>query len=405
MVLLDKILLSIFLGAFIGLEREHHKEKPGSGVRTSAFICLFGMLTTFFASLYSSPLILILGIAISGAFSLSLFWYKVGIQKHAGLTTSVAMILTYFIGAMIAVDFFREAIALAVIIFLLLFSKKRLVGKIEHLTEAEIFNAVEFAIIAFVIYPFLPDYVFLNVSIREVWGVVLVVSVISFIGFLAMRYLDERKGLLLSSLFGSIFSSSAVVVSGIRNYKRNKKLLNLFVLSSVLAFVTLAIRNMLVVSMLTNFETFMLFAKLMAVSVIFYLAAFYVLRRFPKKKFVHEFESPFAIKPALYFGLIFFIILAFSRAAIDYFGPEAVIPISILGGVGSGYAVAASLALLFSHGTISGYILTISIVLASIAGMLADTATIYAFRQAKLAGKVLLFSIIFSILLILAVFL
>ena len=400
MPLLDKILLSIVLGAFIGLEREYHKGRPGSGVRTAAFICLFGMLSTFFALTYGSPLILAMGIGIASALAVSLFWYKTRTQTHTGLTTSITIILTYFIGSMVALEFYREAIATSVIIFLLLFSKNRLVGNIRHLSEKEILNAVEFAILAFVIYPFLPDYVLLGVNIREAWGVVLAVSVVSFIGFLATRHFDEQKGVMLSSFFGSIFSSSAVVISNIQNYRKNKKLLNLLAFSSLLAFVVMAVRNMIAASFFTEQPgTIMLFASLISVSVIYLLFAFYFLRKFPKKSFTRDFESPFAIKPALYFGLIFFLTLAFSRMAVS-FAPAAVIPISVLGGLGSGYAVAASLALLFSQGAISSSVFVVSIVLASIAGMLGDIATIYFFRQSKLAKKVLAFTAGFALLLI-----
>ena len=118
--LLFKILLSIFLGAFIGLEREYHKSRSGIGVRTNSFICLFGTLATFFTIQYNSPLFLFLGIALAGVFSVSLFWFRMKTERHPGLTTSVALLLSFFIGAMVTVEFFREAIALSVIIFLLL---------------------------------------------------------------------------------------------------------------------------------------------------------------------------------------------------------------------------------------------------------------------------------------------
>ena len=145
----------------------------------------------------------------------------------------------------------------------------------------------------------------------------------------------------------------------------------------------------------------MFFAGLIGASLLYLFFAFYFLRKFPKKSFARDFESPFAIKPALYFGLIFFLTLAVSRMAVSY-APEAVIPISVLGGLGSGYAVAASLALLFSQGAISSPVFVISIVLASIAGMLGDIVTIYFFRQSKLAKKVLAFTVGFALLLIVA---
>lgn len=402
--LLGQILLSIFLGAFIGLEREYHKGKIGAGVRTTSFICLFGTLTTFYAFYYNAPLAVFLGLSIVSAFALMLFWYRSRVQRHAGLTTSAALILTYFIGSLVSLELFREAIALAVIIFLLLFSKKRLVGKIRHLTDQEIFNAIEFAIIAFVVYPFLPDYSLLGVGIREAWTVVLVVSAVSFLGFLAMRHFGDRKGVVFSSVLGSILSSSAVVVSSVRDYRKNKPLLNLFVLSCITAFVVMAVRNFLVASFLAGSpEVLMIFAKAIAASVLYLLAVFCLLRKMPSKRFVRNMESPFAIRPAFYFGIIFFMVLAFSRFAVSYLGPEAILPISVIGGMGSGYAVAASLALLFSQGAISSSVFAGSLVAAIIGGMLADTATIYAFRQAKLANRVLLLALLFSAVLVFSV--
>lgn len=401
MDLLGKILLSIFLGAFIGTERERHKEKKGAGVRTESFVCLFGALTAFVALQYEMPAAIFAGLFITGAFAVALYWHKAKSRKQAGMTTSVAIMLTYFIGVLVSMEFFREAIALSVIIFLLLFSKERMAGKIRQLTEKEILNAVEFAIIAFVIYPFLPDYALLGVNIREVWGIVLVVSAVSFAGFLAMRHYGYRKGLLISSFFGSMLSSTAVVASNIRNYKKNKRLLNLFVLSSALAFAVMAIRNMLVASFLAaDMAAGMAFAKLIGVSAAYIAFVYFLLRKAPGKRIVHRLDSPFAIKPALYFGIIFFAILAFSRMAISYFGPAAVIPISIVGGMGSGYAITASLALLFSQGTISASVLAVSVIAASIAGMLADTATVYAFRQARLANKMLILVSVFAFLLL-----
>jgi uncharacterized membrane protein (DUF4010 family) len=370
-------------------------------VRTTAFICLFGTLTTFLAISYSFPLIVFLGIMVVSAFSLALYVYRAKKEKQAGLTTSTAMLLTYFIGSMTAMDLYREAIALSVFIFLLLFSKKRLVGRIRHLTEDEIFNAVEFAIIAFVIYPFLPDYFLLGVNVKQVWSVVLLVSVVSFVGFLAVRHFGDSRGILLSSVFGSIFNSSAVIVSNIQNYRKNRNFVNLFVLSSLLAFCVLAARNAIATAFFSGTDPAN-FAGIVIASIAFFLASYAILRKAPKREFRRSFSSPFAIKPALYFGFLFFIILAFSKAAVSYFGEGAIVPISFFGGMGSGYAVAATASLLFVQGSIDNSLLLSSTIAATVGAMLADTSAICAFRQFGFAKKLAGFAAAFALLLVLA---
>src|SRR3989338_5044886 len=124
MELLLQIGLSVILGSLIGIEREYHKGKIGIGVRTTALVALLGTLSAYFSILYKTPMFVAIGSIIAGAFAVQIFWYRVKEQRHhIGLTTSAALILTYFIGAMIPVGMIKESIAVSIILFILLFSK------------------------------------------------------------------------------------------------------------------------------------------------------------------------------------------------------------------------------------------------------------------------------------------
>jgi len=71
------------------------------------------------------------------------------------LTTSVSMLVTYGVGALV-VEFFIEAVTVAMLSSLLLVLKRELHQFAWGLSREEVRSAVEFTIIAFVVFPLLP---------------------------------------------------------------------------------------------------------------------------------------------------------------------------------------------------------------------------------------------------------
>jgi len=396
-VLIWEIVLSIILGAFIGTEREYHKGKVGIGIRTTAFVSLIGMLSTYFSMMFGVPYIMLLGLIAVAAYSVSIFWYRVKEQMHhVGLTTSATIIVAFFIGAMVAFSLFAEASVLSIAVFILLFSKRGIRKRIKHLTNDEIISALQFAIIAFVIYPFIPNTEYFMINFRSVLEVVIVVSLISFIGFIAMRRFGLKWGSLITGLCGGIFNSSAVVISMMHMYKKNKKALNLFVFASLLAFMAMILRNFFIGSIFSNnIAALDYMAKFIAIAMLYYAFVFYFFsRKLPKiKNKKIESKMPFAIKPAIYFGILFTIILFISKFGVNYFGAGALLPISFFGGLVSSSGIAAASALMFAGGSISAEMLTISIAIACIAAMIGDTLISYVFKAQKFGTKIAYFVI------------
>ncbi|MFP4000681.1 MAG: MgtC/SapB family protein [Thermoplasmata archaeon] len=120
------VLLAIGLGGLIGLEREQEQKKPRviAGVRTFPLTSMSGVLFSFLSSAIGVRFIEV-GVIIFGIFSIILAYLKYEI-KTIGITTSVALFITFIIGVYIQQGFILEAIFVTIITTVLLITKERL---------------------------------------------------------------------------------------------------------------------------------------------------------------------------------------------------------------------------------------------------------------------------------------
>lgn len=120
------ILLAIAMGGLIGLEREHEKKKPQviAGVRTFPLTALSGVLFSFLSGAVGMRFIEV-GVIIFGGFSIILAYLKYEI-KTIGITTSVALFITFLIGIYIQQGYVLEAGFVTVVVTVLLLTKERL---------------------------------------------------------------------------------------------------------------------------------------------------------------------------------------------------------------------------------------------------------------------------------------
>jgi len=120
------ILLAIGMGGLIGLEREHEKKKPRviAGVRTFPLTSMSGVLFSFLSATIGLRFIEV-GVIIFGGFSILLAYLKYEI-KTIGITTPVALFITFLIGIFIQQGFILEAGFITVVVTVLLVTKERL---------------------------------------------------------------------------------------------------------------------------------------------------------------------------------------------------------------------------------------------------------------------------------------
>jgi len=119
-------LIAILMGALIGLEREHREEKSMviAGVRTFPLTSLSGVLFSFLSAEIGIAFIEV-GVIIFGGFSLILAFLKYEVHT-IGITTPVALFITFLIGILVQQGFEVEAAFVTITITILLLTKERL---------------------------------------------------------------------------------------------------------------------------------------------------------------------------------------------------------------------------------------------------------------------------------------
>lgn len=208
-----ELAVALGIGLLIGIERERNKGKgPGrgvAGVRTFALLALAGAMAEWIGPF---------GIAVAGAFLALLVFasYRRAAPSDPGLTTEVAMLVTFFLGIM-AMRSTPLAAGLGVLATLVLASKSKLHSFIrEALTEQELHDLLLLMAAAFVVLPLLPKEPidpWDAINLRKLWILVVAVMAVSSAGYVALRAFGSRLGLVLAGLAGGFVSSTATIAA------------------------------------------------------------------------------------------------------------------------------------------------------------------------------------------------
>ena len=227
-----------------------------------------------------------------------------------GLTTEIALLLTFILGIVISGGHFRESLAVVVLMALVLSLKEQLHNIIRQITEEELFAFIKFIVMALLILPMLPDQPFGPenlLNLRDLgWIVVLVLS-ISFAGYMMLKFGSAKKGILLTALIGGLISSTLIAWFFSGRSRERKDLSAAFGAGIVLASSIMFIR----VFVLT-----MLFAFPVALSLLPALLVMLLASLFPAWSFTRQnkFDSdapqlspgnPLDIKNAVFFVLLY----------------------------------------------------------------------------------------------------
>jgi uncharacterized membrane protein (DUF4010 family) len=215
-----KILIVLFLSFLIGLEREEHKAESEhysfGGVRTFPLIGLLGYVMALLSKNQLLPVAI--GFAVVGGFLLVSYRHKLTSEKASdtpGITTEISGLGTYLLGALVYQGFYWIATTLAVISLLLLELKEVLEGLSERIAPREVLTFTKFLLLTAVALPVLPNAEFSRFRINpfKTWTMVVAVSAISYGSYLLLNLTRERSGVVLSSVLGGAYSSTATTVA------------------------------------------------------------------------------------------------------------------------------------------------------------------------------------------------
>ncbi len=336
------VVLALGLGAVVGLERETMMQRGGypgfAGIRTFSFICLMGAIAGILGSLVHIALT-VAGFAIMGVL-ISLAYWAEQKRQRIGLTTEITAMLTFMVGLLAANGQTFLAVISTIAIITVLSLRQYLHRFAKSLLNEEIFAGIKFAIIAFIILPLLPNMTFdpwgaLNPY--KIWLIVVLISGLSFTGYILNKIMGAKKGMALTGFFGGFVSSTAVNLSLSEQSKESR-----FPTGALLLALFLAQASSL---MLTCIELFVLNRPLFMAAILplaitigslFGLSFFYYRSRQKKKTHLKKevkMKSPFTLSEALLFGGIFSAMMLTIKILFNYIGDAGLYITSIFSGL------------------------------------------------------------------------
>jgi uncharacterized membrane protein (DUF4010 family) len=370
-LLILKFVIALAIGALIGMERERKtKEAEFAGIRTFILIALLGILSAYLSTQFSY-FVLIAFIGLSILIGLS-YWVTVRETGDTGITTEVAAILTFSLGALCYWgEGYKLAPILAIIITTLLALKPSLHKLAQKISEKEMLDTLKFLIIAFVILPLLPNQTMGPWEVfnpYQVWLMVVFISGISYAGYIAMRFVGPERGLGLTGIVGGLVSSTAVVTAMAARVKESETLMKAAVFAAVVASSMMFLRVFFEVLVINPVLAPLLAAPMLIMGIMGIFLGVWVWRSSTIKEMDSnvKLENPFSLKPALIFGTLFIAILFLSKVANIYFGSQGVYIASIISGVADVDAITISMALLAQNSTLSTTTAVTAITLATI---------------------------------------
>lgn len=226
--LFQRLSVSLAIGLLVGLERgwQSRNEEAGkrtAGLRTFALTGLLGGMAAVLASL-TGPAVLGLAFVAFAAVFAAFSWAEARAENDFSVTSVVAGMLTFALGAYAALGELRVAIAAAVAATLLLAFKPTLHGWMRRLTPEEIRAAFILLAMTFLLLPVLPDRTvdpWDSVNPARIWTYAILVAALSFAGYVAVRAVGDHAGILIAALTGGLASSTAATLTFARLAKEH----------------------------------------------------------------------------------------------------------------------------------------------------------------------------------------
>lgn len=383
-----RVVLAAALGLFLGLEREwSHK---AAGIRTFTLISLLGAVFT----LLDHEVLLLLGglLVIVQGLMLGVRGLMADDEAEEGLslTTSVTMLVAFGVGALVMDGYILVGVTVAVLSSLLLVLKRELHSFAWGMSREELRSAVEFAILAFVIYPLLPNEEFAyGIQPRTVWLMVVTVAAIGIVNYAVVKTYGGR-GIAVTGFFGGLASSTAVVGTMLDHVKQRPEAASYGVAAILLADAAMAVRNLAIALAFTfgSGSPVLYGAVLPLGAVILGSVAIAGYTADWSEQVAIDLESPFSLRNALSFGAIFLLVIVAGAVAQQQFGSAGFYVTALLSGLVSSAGVTSSAVLLYIGGNLAHGTAVFGILLATASSIAVKAALTLAAPDRSFAYRV-----------------
>jgi len=249
------------------------------------------------------------------------------------------------------------AVGLGIVTTAVLAYKEPLHGVVSKLGRDDIFAILRLLVASFIVLPLLPNRTldpWGALNPYSLWLLVVLISTLSLIGYVATRWLGPGRGTALTGLTGGLVSSTAVTLSFARGGRdiRSRNAGDLFALGIMIAWGVMFLRVLVevavvhppMVSDLAIPFVAMSVTGLAAAGIFFYRSSSRLRTESEKPARDVPLKNPFSLTKAATFGLIFAVVLLAVKIVEHRFSSQGLLLVSILAGMTDVDAITLSLA-------------------------------------------------------------
>ncbi len=352
--LLLRLALALAIGTLIGLERGwQDRDVPEggrvAGVRTFALSGLFGGVSAALTDILG-PVALAVTFAAYAATMIAFRLRRHDSRERVSATTTIATFLTFALGALAVLGSAQAAVASGVVATLILGIKPQLHRFIARIERDELMAVLKLLVMSLVLLPVLPNEGFgpwQALNPYKLWWMVVLVTGISFVGYVAVKVAGARRGIVLAAVAGGVVSSTAVTASLSRQARVSTALAPIYAGGVAIACATMFPRLILLVSVVHPSLFTMLWPAFAAAAAANFAIAAWLIRTGNANAagdVKEEHRNPFEFSLAFRFGLFLAVIAVLSRALQAWFGDAGTYLLAAASGLADVDAIALTLA-------------------------------------------------------------
>lgn len=376
--LVQSLVTALFIGALVGTERSHHQRDRAegfAGLRTFVLVAELGAISAWLARALEAPAFLIAGFVVV-ALLIGLAYYVENLRSptSAGMTTEVAALVVYTLGAIAVLDAPLLAVALAIVTAALLALKGKLHAAIERVSRVELLATLRLLFASFVVLPLLPNRTvdpWGALNPFKLWLLVVLISALSMVGYVAVRLYGAARGTLLTGFFGGLVSSTAVTLTFAKQSREPGAAIPALAGATLIAWTVMFLRVIVIVGGLAMSALPSASLALGTMGLAALCTGLLALRGAGAWSASSDREldlkNPFRLRSAAKFALLFAAVLLAAELARRHLPEAGLYGVSALAGATDVDAVALSLLELVGRGEVGTLVVVRGLVIAAVA--------------------------------------
>jgi uncharacterized membrane protein (DUF4010 family) len=329
--LLQALCTALFIGALVGTERTQHKsEQEGfAGLRTFIVFAELGAVLGWLSEKLQSCALFATGlVCVTVVVAAAYIVKKRSPDDSSGTTTESAAILVYVLGGLSMSGYATLAVALGIATAALLATKEALHQGVRRISHVEMLATLRLLFASFIVLPLLPQHAvdpWGAISPYKLWLLVILISALSMVGYVAVRVLGAARGVLVTGFFGGIVSSTAATLTFARQSRETPEAGNALVAGTLISWTVMFLRVLVLVGVLRWVLLRNVALPLLGLAALGGVLFAVALRRaqgevgtralLPREA---SFQNPFKLRSAIKFALVFAVILLAAKLVVRF---------------------------------------------------------------------------------------